>query len=195
MDILKQALTFIRCFVIIVWKLINLCVFDASRRPFKLIKIWKTRYQNACNWESFWCLFRYIRQTGMVLQIVFIPWDRNVLVHKSTVCVFGSWNKINPFITKCSKNRHFLKDLYYGQSDVLFKLRSKKWQGRYLHLIFNDEWVLVHWWQRQSAVEDSLRRDERTYAWYTACKALCTAPRSCSAFRGRTAATLICRLI
>ena len=28
---------------------------------------------------------------------------------------------------------------------------------------FNDEWaLLVHWWQRQPAVEDSLRRDERT---------------------------------
>ena len=29
------------------------------------------------------------------------------LMHKITVCVFGSWNKIDPFITNYSKNRHF----------------------------------------------------------------------------------------
>ena len=84
-------------------------------------------------------------------------------VHKITVCVFGSWNKINPFITKYSKNRHFFKtfitvrrmlypnyDLWNNKADIVISY-------------FNDKWaLLVHWWQRQPAVEDSLRRDERT---------------------------------
>ena len=35
----------------------------------------------------------------------------------------------------------------------------------------------------------------RTRAWYRACKAMCTAQRSCWAFRGRTVAALIWRLI
>ena len=33
------------------------------------------------------------------------------LVHKITVCVFGSWIKINPFITKYSQNQQFWNTL------------------------------------------------------------------------------------
>ena len=77
-DILKRVfhMTFIGCFVIILWNFINLYLFLASRRPFKLIKVWKTRYQNACNWESFWWLFQCTQQTFIIIQII-SAWDRN----------------------------------------------------------------------------------------------------------------------
>ena len=75
---------------------------------------------------------------------------------------FGSWNKINPFITKYSQNQQFWNtlitvseipypyyDLWNNKTDIVI-------------LSFNNKWVLlVHWWQRQAAVESSLRGDER----------------------------------
>ena len=68
---------FIGYFVMKMWSFIYLWLFGASRRPFKVSKIWKTQYQNACNWESFGWLFQYARQIGMENQIISISWDRN----------------------------------------------------------------------------------------------------------------------
>ena len=76
---------------------------------------------------------------------------------------FGSWNKINPFITKYSKYQQFWNtlitvseipypyyDLWNNKTDIVI-------------LSFNNEWILlVHWWQRKAAVGGSLRGDERT---------------------------------
>ena len=75
---------------------------------------------------------------------------------------FGSWNKINPFITKYSQNQQFWNtlitaseipypyyDLWNNMADIVI-------------LSFNNEWVLlVHWSQQQAAVEGSARDDER----------------------------------
>ena len=75
---------------------------------------------------------------------------------------FGSWNKINPFITKYSQNQQFWNslitvseipypyyDLWNNQADIVI-------------LSFNNELVLlVHWWQRQATVQRPLRGDER----------------------------------
>ena len=107
---------------------------------------------------------------------------------------FGSWNKINPFITKYSQSQQFWNtlitvseipcpyyDLWNNKVDIVI-------------LSFNNEWViLVHWWQWQAAVEGSLWGDERAPDVPPA-KPLCTAHRSCSAFWGRTVAALIWRL-
>ena len=165
-NILKQAfnMTLIRCFMRMKWNFICLWLFVASIRPFKISKVWKTRYQNAWNWDSFWWLFHYTPQIAMGTQIISISWDRNEACAWNHCMCFGSWNKINPFITKCSQNRQFWNtlitvgeipypyyDLWNNKADIVI-------------LSFNNEWVLlVHWWERQAAVEGSaLRGDERT---------------------------------
>ena len=112
------------------------------------------------------------------------------LMRKVSVCVLGSWNKINPFITKYSKNHHFWNtfntmrgipypyyDLWNEKADIVISS-------------FNNELALrVHWWQRQAAVVQV--RCETTNARLVHR----TAQRSCSAFRGRTATAYIERLI
>ena len=74
---------------------------------------------------------------------------------------FGSWNKINQSLTKYSQNQQFWNtsitvneipypyyDLWNNKADIVI-------------LSFNNERVLlVHWWQRQAAVEGPLRGDE-----------------------------------
>ena len=74
---------------------------------------------------------------------------------------FGSWNKINPFVPKSSQIQQFwntsvtvseIPDPYYdfwnNKVDIVI-------------LSFNKELsLLVHWWQRQAAVEESSRGDE-----------------------------------
>ena len=84
------------------------------------------------------------------------------LVDEITVCVVGSWNKINPFITKCNKNRQlwitFIMvsgmpypdyDLWNNKADIIISYFN------------NNDWApLVHWWQRQPAVENSMRRGD-----------------------------------
>ena len=116
------------------------------------------------------------------------------LVHKITVCVLGSWNKINPFITKCSK---------IG----MFEISLLRWAGSHSNItiyvlrqislpslsITNGPSSCIDY----SDQPPSKARNEATNSglMHTGCKALCTAQRSCSAFRGRSAAALIWRLI
>ena len=97
----------------------------------------------------------------MGIQIIYISRDRNEVLHKITVCVFGSWNKINPFITKYIKNRQFWNTIIpvSGIPYPYYDLWNKK--ADIVISSFNNEWaLLVHWWQRQAAVEGSLRGDE-----------------------------------
>ena len=72
------------------WCDIFICLwfFVASIWPFKVSKVWKTRYQNACNWDSFWGLFHYTRQIAMGNQIISISWDKNEARAKKSVYVF-----------------------------------------------------------------------------------------------------------
>ena len=75
---------------------------------------------------------------------------------------FGSWNKINPFITKYSPNQQFWNTLI-TMSEIPYP-HYNLWnnQADIVILSFNNELVLlVHWWQRQAAVERPLRGDER----------------------------------
>ena len=74
---------------------------------------------------------------------------------------FGSWNKINPFIPKYSQNQQFwntsvtVSEIPYPYYDL--------WNDKVdiVILSFNKELaLLVHWWQRQAAVENSSRGDE-----------------------------------
>ena len=78
-NILKRAfdMTFTRYFVVMLWNSIYLWLFVASGRPFKISKVWKTQFQNTCNWERFGGLFQYMRQIGMGIQIISISCDRN----------------------------------------------------------------------------------------------------------------------
>ena len=96
----------------------------------------------------------------MGTQIISISWDRNEARAEITMC-FGSWNKINSFITKYSQNQQFWNTLITVSeiSYPYYNLWNSK--AEIVFLSFNDEWVLiVHWWQRQAAVEGSLRGDE-----------------------------------
>ena len=119
------------------------------------------------------------------------------LGHKITVCVLGSWNEINPFITKYSKICNFeiplirragcpihITNLWNNKADIVISS-------------FNNEWaLLVHWWQRQPTVESSLRGDES--APDTPPAKPCAPPvKPCEAARhfGLSASVLICWFI
>ena len=75
------------------------------------------------------------------------------LMHKIIVCVFGSWNKINPFITKYSKNRQFW-NTFNAVSEIFYPC-CYLWNNKadiVLSSFYNEWALLVHWWQRQAAV-------------------------------------------
>ena len=121
--------------MIIKWNVIFVWLFVASRRPFKVSKVWKTRYQNACNRDSAWGLFQYRRQVGMGIQFFYISWYINQQF----------WNT---FITVREVPFQYY-DLWNNKADIVISS-------------FNNEWaLLVHCWQRQAAVESSLRGDDR----------------------------------
>ena len=91
------------------------------------------------------------------------------LVHKLTACVFGSRTEINPFITTYCENRQFwitfitMSGMPYPYYDI--------WNNKADLVIssFNKDWaLLVYWWLRQSAVEDSSRGGERARDTLTA---------------------------
>ena len=74
---------------------------------------------------------------------------------------FGSWNKINPFITKYYQNKQFWNTLI-TVSEIPYPYYDL-WNNKADIIIvsFNTELVLlVHWWQQQAAVEGSLRGNE-----------------------------------
>ena len=76
---------------------------------------------------------------------------------------FGTWNKINLFIPKNSQNQQFWNTLI-TVSEIPYPYYDL-WNNKVniVILSFNTELaLLVYWWQRQAAVEDSSRGDERT---------------------------------
>ena len=155
-------MTFIRCCMRTKWNFLCLWLFVASIRPFKISKVRKTRYQNACNWDRFWWLFHYTRLIAMGTQIISISWIEMKLVHKITVRVSGLEIKLTLSITKYSQSQQFWNTLI-TVSEIpypYYDLWNKK--ADIVILSFNNEWVLlVHWWQWQAAVEGSLWGDER----------------------------------
>ena len=169
-------------------------LFVASIRPFKISKIWKTRYQNTCNWDSFWWLFHYTRQIAMGTQIISISWNTNEARALNHSMCFGSWIKINPFITKYSQNKQFWNtlitvskfpypyyDLWNNQADIVIYLSIMSWSS--------------------SCIDDSDKspskdRYEATNArLIPRLQSLVHSPAKLRHFGGRTAAALIWRLI
>ena len=176
-------------------EVIYVCLFVASGRPFKISNFWKTQFQNACNWERLGDYFNIRNRLVWEFKLFVFHEIEMKLMHIIIACVFRSWNKINPFITKYSKNRQFWNS-FNTVSEIPYLC---------YYLWNNEADVVISSFITSgpsSCIDDSdkspsrrLVMRRRTRAWYTACKALCTAQRSCSAFRGRTAAALICRLI
>ena len=82
-------MTFIRWFMRMMWNFICLWSFVASIRPFKISKIWKTRYQNACNWDSFGGYFIICDRLLWELKLFLFHWIEMKLAHKITVCASG----------------------------------------------------------------------------------------------------------
>ena len=155
-------MTFIGCFMRMMWNFICLWLFVASIRPFKMSKVWKTWYQNACNWDSFGGYFIIHDRLIWELKSFLFHGIEMKLVHKS-LYVFRvlKWNY--PFHNKIKPKLAILKYLNYGSSEIPY-LYYDLWNNKadIVMLSFNNEWVLlVHWWQRQAAVEGLLRGDER----------------------------------
>ena len=162
---LKQDfnMTFIRYFVVKMWNFIYLLIFAVSRQPFKISKIWKTWYQNTCKWDRFWWVFSNIHDRLVWEFKLFIFHEIEMkLVLELTICVFATWNKINPSMIQYSKNQQFLNTSITA-SEIPYPYYHL-WDNKanIVTSSFNKQWaLLMHWWQWQAAVEGSLWGDER----------------------------------
>ena len=173
-NILKQAfnMTFQMYFVMILWNFIYLWLFVASRRPLKANRVCKTWYQNACNWDSFGSYFnirdRFVREFKLFL--------------------------FHGIETKCSKIGKFeISLLRWAESSSNITIHVLRQMSLPCLSVTNGPSSCIDY----SDKPPSKARNEATNSglMYTGCKTLCTAQRSCSAFRGRTAAALMWRLI
>ena len=127
------------CFVIIVWNIIYLWLFVASGRPFKSVRFKECDINTLATGTGFGGYFNRHDRLVWKFKLFLFRGLEMMLVHKITVCVLGSWNKIDHLITKYSKESAFFNYLYYSKRDALSILRSMKWQGRYQYLIVQQQ--------------------------------------------------------
>ena len=87
----------------IMWNFIYLGLFVASRWPFKISKVWKRDIKTLATGSGFGGYFNIRDILVWELKLFLFHWIEMKLMHKITVCIFASWNRINPFITKIAK--------------------------------------------------------------------------------------------
>ena len=129
------------------------------------------------------------------LKLFLFHWIEMKLAHKITVCVSGLEIKLTLSYLNTAKISNFeIPQLWWARSPIHIMIYEIT-RSTSLSYLSIKSWP-------SSCIDDSDKppsktRHEATNARliYTACKAFCTAQRSCSAFRGRTAAALIWLLI
>ena len=96
------------------------------------------------------------------LKLFLFHWIEMKLAHKITVCVSGLEIKLTLSYQTTAKISNFeIPQLRWARSPIHTTIYEITRSTSLSHLSIKKLALLVHWWQRQAAVEDSSRGDER----------------------------------